>query len=215
MGVSTSLCIFFEGVPMSRIRIQRPAVRLFALAALATALAGVGAGTASASSRAPVPAPAGAAAKAAVQKEVARIEAKAAAPTPPSVWSTDNSSSDWNGGCSAAAHADYYPANDQAAISTTVTSPYLFAACRVNAQLWIDTAGGSYPSAANYAMACAVFDPGCASTQTTTGNYYGATPALTAFVNSVNDALVAAGLPPSYTRAQAVRGVHLTFANAS
>jgi len=198
-------------------RIHRPTVRMLALAAMATALVGVGAAAAAAATPDPSPV-VGAASKAAVQKEVARIKANgglAAAATPPSVWSTDNSSSDWNGGCVASAHADYYPANDQAVISTTVTSPYWFAACRVNAQLWIDTAGGSYPSAANYAMACAVFDTSCASTQTTTGNYYGATPALTAFVNSVNDALQAAGLPPTYTRAQAVRGVHLTFANAS
>ena len=155
--------------------------------------------------------------KAAVQKEVVRIRADHVhtAAVLPSVWSTDNRSSNWNGGCLASAHSDYYPANDQAVISTTVTSPYWFAGCRVKAQLWIDTASGSYPSAANYAMACAVLDPTCTSTQTTTGNYYSATPALTAFVAAVNDALQAAGLPPTYMRAAAVRSVHLTFANAS
>ena len=199
-------------------RTHHRVVRALALAALATALVGAGADAASASTRKPDPSPvAGSATKAAVRKEVARIKADgglAAAATPPSVWSTDNSSSTWNGGCVASAHADYYPANDQALIGTTVTSPYWFAACRVNAQLWIDTASGSFPSAANYAMACAVLDTSCASTQSTTGNYYGATPGLTAFVNSVNDALQSAGLPPTYTRAQAVRGAHLTFANA-
>ena len=138
-----------------------------------------------------------------------------AAATPPTVWFAVNSSNAWDGACVALADAQYYPANDQADINTTVNSPYWFAACRVNAQLWIDTAGGSYPSAANYAMACAVRDWTCASTQTTTGNYYDATPALTAFVASVNNALQAAGLPPTYSRAMAVTGVRLTFANAS
>src|SRR5690349_11770813 len=74
--------------------------------------------------------------------------------------------SDWNGGCSAKAHVDYYPGSDTAYFETTVQSPYLFAACRVNTQVWAQTTANSYPGAAHYAMACGVFDPGCASTQT-------------------------------------------------
>jgi hypothetical protein len=203
--------------------IWQSAGRLLVLAAMATATVGATAGAASATVPSPPPisgratTPKAAAQKAAVQKEVARIKANGirAAAEPPSVWSTDNSSSTWNGGCTASAHADYYPAGEQAVMSTTVSSPYWFAACRVNAQLWIDTVAGSFPSAANYAMACAVLDPGCASTQTTTGNYYGATPALTAFVDQVNAALAKVGVPATYTRAMAVTGTHLTFANAS
>jgi hypothetical protein len=189
----------------------RSLLGIASLAAVATVTLAGAASPASAANAAPHnPTPVS---KAAVAKEVSRFAA--AAPAPPSVWRTDaGPSSDWNGGCTASAHADYYPANDQAQMSTTVTSPYWFAACRVNAQLWIDTRAGSFPSAVNYAMACAVLDTSCASTQTWPGNYYGATPALTAFVESVNDALEAAGLPRTYTRAAAITGIHITFSNA-
>jgi len=159
-----------------------------------------------------------AASDAAVLKEVARVKATGlrVATPPPSRWTVDTGTDDtWNGACTASTHADYYPANDQAQMATTVSSPYLFAACRVNAQLWIETRAGSFPSAVNYAMACAVWDPTCASTQTWPGNYYGATPSLTAFVESVNDALEAAGLPRTYTRAAAITGVRVIHSTAS
>jgi hypothetical protein len=138
------------------------------------------------------------------------------AATPPDKWVVDTGfDRTWDGGCEASTHAEYYPANDQALVSTTVTSPYWFAACRVNAQLWVETRAGAFPSAVNYAMACAALDPGCASTQTWTGNYPGATPALTAFVDAVNDALESAGLPRAYTRAAAIIGVRVIHSRAS
>jgi hypothetical protein len=63
-------------------------------------------------------------------------------------------------------------------------------------------------------MACAVLDPSCASNRQMVGDYFGQTPQLTAFVDSVNDALEAAGLPRSYTRAQAVTGIRVVFTKA-
>jgi hypothetical protein len=201
---------------MFRTKFHRPASRLLLFAALATAMVSAPAAASAAVPESTPDSPSSTTSQAVVQKEVARIKAGglSSAALPPSVWRVDGSSDTWNGGCRALAHADYYPASDQAVMSTTVTSPYWFAACRGYAQLWIETSSGSFPSAANYAMACAVLDPTCASTQTTTGDYGSATPALTAFVAAVNDALQAAGLPPTYTRAMAVKGVHLTFANA-
>ncbi|MDS0134292.1 MULTISPECIES: hypothetical protein [unclassified Amycolatopsis] len=188
--------------------------RVFTVVAIAAAALGATSADASASADPPA---SGAVSDIAVAKEVARIKARGglSAAAPPNVWRVDGSSDTWNGGCWASAHADYYPANDQAEMSTTVRSPYLFAACRVNAQLWIETASGSFPSAVNYGMACAVWDPTCASTQTWPGNHNNATPDLTAFVAAVNATLQTLGLPPTYTRAMAITGVHLTFSNAS
>jgi hypothetical protein len=204
-----------EGVSVMLLTKSRNAAgRVLAVVAMAVAASGA---VSSAASASPVPPAAGAVSDVAVAKEAARIKAHGAlsAATPPDVWRADGSSDTWNGGCRASAHADYYPASDQALMSTTVTSPYLFAACRVNAQLWIETASGSFPSAVNYAVACAVFDPGCVSTQTAVGDHPNATPGLTAFVEAVNNTLRTMGLPPTYTRALAITGVHLTFANAS
>ncbi|WP_284750415.1 hypothetical protein [Amycolatopsis sp. RTGN1] len=64
-------------------------------------------------------------------------------------------------------------------------------------------------------MACAVLGPTCASTRTWLGNYLNTTPGLTAFVAAVNNTLQSLGLPPNYTRAMAITGVHLTFSRAS
>jgi hypothetical protein len=197
---------------VSRSLFYRSVARTFALAAIAVAV--VGGATAAAADPAPAPVP-----KAAVLKEVARVKAgglRAAAAPPPSRWVTDTGvDRSWDGGCEASTHAEYYPSNDQAVMGTTVTSPYWFAACRANAQLWVETRAGAFPGAANYAMGCAVFDPSCASTQTGTGNHYGATASLTAFVDSVNDALEAAGLPRTYNRAAAVTGIRVTHSKAS
>jgi hypothetical protein len=121
---------------------------------------------------------------------------------------------DWNGGCQARATGTYYPANDQVVITTTVTSPYLFAACRVKAQVWVRTAAGEFPSAVHYTMACGVLDASCASTQTSTGSYVAATPGLTAYVDSVNATLSQLGYPATFSRQQAVTGVRVTFAKA-
>jgi hypothetical protein len=189
---------------------RQVAGRVLALTVLAAAALGAATVPASAS---PDSTPAGSVSDVAVAKEVARIKAHGlrSAASLPSVWQADGSSNVWDGGCQARAHADYYPANDQAVMSTTVTSPYLFAACRVDAQLWIETASGAFPSAVNSAVACAVVDFTCSSTQTATGDHRNATPGLTEFVAAVNNTLQSLGLPPNYTRAMAVTGVHLTF----
>ncbi|MEU4236881.1 hypothetical protein [Actinoplanes sp. NPDC026619] len=204
---------------MFRTAVRRVMVGLVASAALAVTAAGSGS-VAFAATPDPGPGPvaAGQVSKADVAKEVARFRARGAAlaATPPSKWVTDNGPDDtWNGGCVATTHAEYFPGNDQAVISTTVTSPYWFAACRANAQLWIETSAGAFPSGTNYAMGCAVFDPSCASTQTATNNFYSSTPALTGFVDAVNDALAQIGLPRSYSRAAAVTAVRVTHTNAS
>jgi hypothetical protein len=138
-----------------------------------------------------------------------------AATAPPSSYTVDTGwVSDFNGGCQAKAHVVYYPGSDQAHIETTVTSPYLFAACRVNTQVFVGTKTATYPGAVHYAMACAVLDPSCASTQLQSGDYYGQTPQLTSFVDSLNDALEAAGLPRTYTRALATTGITVVFSKA-
>ncbi len=196
-----------------RTSLRRSILGLIAFAAMATTATGA----AGAASAAAPSAPADSVSHAAVLKEATRFTSarSRAAALPPSSWVV-NTGNDvtWNGGCVASTRAEYYPANDQAVMSTTVTSPYLFAACRANAQLWIHTRAGAFPGAVNYSMACAVTDWTCASTQTRTGSHYGASPALTAFVDSVNDALEAAGLPRTYTRAAAVTAVRVTHSNA-
>lgn len=138
----------------------------------------------------------------------------AAASPPPATWFHDTGiDDDWNGRCRARTVVEYHPARDQAVISTTVTSPYLFAACRVHAKLQIRTRLGSFPSAVQYSMACAVFDSSCASTRTFSGDYLGASPALTAMLDIVNEARETAGLPPE-RRAGVVTGISLTHVNA-
>lgn len=122
--------------------------------------------------------------------------------------------SNFDGGCQAKAHVVYYPGSDQAHIETTVTSPYWFAACRVNTQVWVETRVGSFPGAVHYTMACGVFDPSCASTRFSVNDYFGQTPGLTAHVASVNAALEAMGLPATYTRTQAVTGIRVVFTKA-
>ena len=187
--------------------------RIAVLVALAAAMLGGTAGAAAAATEArPNPAFASA-----VAKEVARFKAAGLQriALPPSKWVTDTGTDrSWNGGCSASTHAEYYPANDQAVMSTTVGTPYWWAACRANAQLWIETRAGSFAGASNYSMGCGVWDPTCASTQTRTGDYRGDTRALTAYVDSVNDGLEAAGLARTYTRAWAVTGIRVTHGNA-
>ncbi|MEV4808964.1 hypothetical protein [Micromonospora avicenniae] len=120
-----------------------------------------------------------------------------------------------NGGCTVKATVTYYPGSDTAHFQTTVTSPYWFAACRVNTNLYVKGRSTQWNSAVHFAMACAVTDPSCASTQTWVGDYYGRTPSLTAYVDSVNDGLEAAGLPRDYTRKKAVEGIDIAFTNAS
>jgi hypothetical protein len=71
----------------------------------------------------------------------------------------------YDGGCQAQAELYYYPASNTAQLRTNVYDPYWFAACRVVTKVDFDTNftvisdGPSQP-----AMACAVFDPSCAST---------------------------------------------------
>lgn len=46
------------------------------------------------------------------------------------------------------------------------------------------------------------------------GSYSGYTTGLTAYVDSVNDALEVAGLPRSYTRKQEMNSIRVTFIKA-
>jgi hypothetical protein len=209
---------------MFRTSVRRVLLGLIATAAMAATAAGAS-GSAAFAAAPPDPGPGHVAPapkpdvvkKADVLKEATRFRAEGArrAAAPPSKWVFNTGSdSSWDGGCVASTHAEYFPANDQSVMSTTVTSPYWFAACRVQAQLWIETRAGAFPSAANNAMACAVLDPSCASTQTSTNSFFGSTPALTAFIDSVNDALEAAGLPRTYNRAAAVTAIRVTHTKA-
>ncbi|MEV6376272.1 hypothetical protein [Micromonospora musae] len=120
-----------------------------------------------------------------------------------------------NGGCTVRATVTYYPGSDTANFQTTVTSPYWFAACRVNTNLYVKGRTTQWNGAVHFAMACAVTDPSCASTQTWVGDYYGRTPGLTAFVDSVNDGLESRGLERDFTRKEAVEGIDIAFTNAS
>ncbi|MFG2109863.1 hypothetical protein [Micromonospora chersina] len=203
---------------MFRTSLRRTLVGLAAAAMATAALAGPAPAAVAAPSDSPKAAAVDSASiKAAARKEAARIKAAGGVTTLatyPSVWTLSKRETTYDGGCDATTSVSYYPANDQAVMRTTITDPYWFAACRANARLWINTNGGSFPSAVNYAMACAVTDASCASTQTWTGNYYGATPQLTAYVDSVNAALVSMGLPPTYSRAQAVTGISITHSKA-
>jgi hypothetical protein len=140
--------------------------------------------------------------------------AASAATGPPSVYSVDTGwVTNYNGYCAAEAHVDYYPGSDTAYIQTTVRDPYLFADCKVHTHVWVQTKNNVYPGAAQGAMACAVLNPTCASTQSYTGTFSGQTPDLTALVESVNQALSDAGLPPTYTRLQATTGIQVSFSN--
>jgi hypothetical protein len=140
--------------------------------------------------------------------------ASAATPPPPSVYTINTGwVTDYNGNCAVEAHVDYYPGSDTAYIQTTVRDPYLFAACRVHTHVWVQTKSNVFAGATQGAMACAVLDPSCASTLSYTGTYSGQTPGLTALVDTVNQALIDNGLPPTYTRAQATTGIQVSFSN--
>jgi hypothetical protein len=137
-----------------------------------------------------------------------------AANPPPSVYSIDTGwVTNYNGNCAVEAHVDYYPGSDTAYIQTTVQDPYLFAACRVHTHVWVQTKSNVFAGAVQGAMACAVLDPSCASTQSYTGTFSGQTPGLTALVDSVNQVLVDNGLPPTFTRTQATTGIQVSFSN--
>ncbi|MEU8263472.1 hypothetical protein AB0C02_22950 [Micromonospora sp. NPDC048999] len=123
-------------------------------------------------------------------------------------------SSTFDGGCYAKATVTYYPGSDTAHFETMVTSPYWFAACRVNTHLYVQGKSTQWTSAVHFAMACAVGDPTCSSTQTRIGDYQSCTPSLTAYVDSVNDALAAAGQPRTYTRTQAAESISIAFTKA-
>ncbi|MFD2763269.1 hypothetical protein [Micromonospora eburnea] len=123
-------------------------------------------------------------------------------------------SNTFNGGCEAQATVYYWPGTDTASFTTRVTSPYLFAACRVNTHLFVRGKSTQWTSATHYTMACGITDTSCASTQTTTATYNGATPSLTAYVDSVNDALEAMGMPRSMNRKTAVESIAIEFSNA-
>jgi hypothetical protein len=129
-------------------------------------------------------------------------------------YTVSKSSSSFNGGCEASATVSYWPGTDTATFTTTVKSPYLFAACRVNTRLFVQGTSTQWNSATHYTMACGVTDTTCASTQTTSGTYYAATPSLTAYVDSVNDALESMGLERSMTRKKAVESISIEFSKA-
>jgi hypothetical protein len=121
---------------------------------------------------------------------------------------------DWNGGCGAKATATYYPATDTAVINSTAMSPYLFAGCRLRTHLQVEVAGALFEGADQYVTACAVLDPGCASTRST-GNqtFTGQTPTFTAFVESLNAQLESLGLRKT-TRQAVARGISISFSKA-
>jgi hypothetical protein len=136
-------------------------------------------------------------------------------PPKPSVYSFDTGwVTNYDGGCAVKAHVDYYPSSDTAFIQTTVQDPYWFAACRAVTHVWVQTSGNVFAGATQGSMACAVYDTTCSSTQTYTGTYSGQTPGLTAYVDSVNEALQDAGMPASYTRTQATTGITVSFSKA-
>jgi hypothetical protein len=142
------------------------------------------------------------------------VPSQASAAQPASYTVSKDWQYDWNGGCGAKATVTYYPATDTAVMNTTVTSPYLFAACRVRTHLQVVTVNAVFDGADQYATACAVLDPSCASTQST-GNqtFVGATPTFTGFVDALNAQLVALGLPPT-TRQEVARGINVSFSRA-
>jgi len=109
---------------------------------------------------------------------------------------------DYDGGCRIRTTVTYYPGSDTAQMTTTITSPYLFAACRANATLSVHTSNNVYQSAVQYAMACGVWDTTCASTRTWTNTYYNATPGLRA------------AYPDPTAREEAVRSVSVSFMKA-
>ncbi|MFG3699773.1 hypothetical protein ACGF5C_17895 [Micromonospora sp. NPDC047620] len=129
-------------------------------------------------------------------------------------YTVSKSSSSFDGGCVAESTVSYWPGSDTATFTTTVRNPYLFAACRVNTRLFVQGTSTQWNSAVHYTMACAITDTTCSSTQTTTGTYSSATPSLTAYVDSVNDALEAMGMPRSFTRKQAVESISIEFSKA-
>jgi hypothetical protein len=121
---------------------------------------------------------------------------------------------DWNGGCGAKATVTYYPTSDTAIMNTTVSSPYLFAACRVRTHLQVQISGAVFDGVDQYVTACAVLDPTCASTRTTGDvSFSNAAPTFTAFVDNLNAQLAALNLPPT-TRQAVARGISISFSNA-
>lgn len=83
----------------------------------------------------------------------------------PAVYHVTTPWQNYDGGCKAQAELYYYPASNTAQLTTNVSDPYWFAACRVNTKVYFDTnltviTDGPSQSA----MACAVLDPSCAST---------------------------------------------------
>jgi hypothetical protein len=150
----------------------------------------------------------------AVLASTAGAASAASADAPPSVYSADIAWVNYDGTCSAKAHVDYYPGSDTAYIQTIVKDPYLFVACRVHTQVWVQTRNNVYAGAIQGAMACSVLDPKCASTQTYTGTFSGQTPGLTAYVDGVNATLIDLGLPPTFTRTSATTGIRVSFSKA-
>jgi len=141
--------------------------------------------------------------------------ASAATTPPPEKYIIDTGwVTDYDGSCKAKAHVEYYPGSDKAYFETTVQSPFVFAGCEANTNLSVKTAGDTFQGAVHRASACATWDPTCPSLRMTPGTYIGATVGLNGYVDSVNDALEAAGLPRSYTRRQAVRSISVSFTKA-
>ncbi|SCL63104.1 hypothetical protein GA0070606_3739 [Micromonospora citrea] len=124
-------------------------------------------------------------------------------------------SNSFDGGCVAESTVSYWPGTDTASITTTVSNPYLFAACRVNTRLYVQGTSTQWNSAVHYTMACGITDTSCSSTRTVSGTYYSATPSLTAYVDSVNDALEAMGQERSFTRKKAVESISIEFSKAA
>jgi hypothetical protein len=72
----------------------------------------------------------------------------------------------YDGGCQARTQLRYYTASNRITMKTDVYDPYWFAACRVNSKPIFDTNFGPVSDGpSQYMMACAVFDPTCASTR--------------------------------------------------
>jgi hypothetical protein len=94
--------------------------------------------------------------------------ATSAAPASAAVPSQVYVSTGWqnyDGGCRAKTELYYWPASNTVQMKTSVSDPYLFVACRVNAKVYFDTSVGPVSDGPTQrAMACAVTDPTCAST---------------------------------------------------
>jgi hypothetical protein len=72
----------------------------------------------------------------------------------------------YDGGCQARTQAYYYTGSNKITMKTDVSDPYWFVACRVSAKPIFDTNLGPVSDGpTQFMMACAVFDPTCASTR--------------------------------------------------